>query len=143
MEGDLCPDNRQLWLNAISGGRSQSKNDGRGVGLFDHLVGPGEQRDWHGEAEPPGRFEVHHQLEIHLLPHRVSRSATELSGFTRKAIASALGTSSRSNSNRLATSTLPKAATPVTFAPAGNRILSSFALRTRRSDGFCLRQCPR
>jgi hypothetical protein len=35
--------------------------------------------------------------------------------FTKNAITSALGTSSRSNSNRFATSTLPMEATPVTF----------------------------
>jgi hypothetical protein len=32
--------------------------------LFDHLVGAGEQRRRHGEAEGLGSFEVNHQLEF-------------------------------------------------------------------------------
>ena len=32
--------------------------------LFDHLVGAGEQRGRHGEAERFGRFHIDHQLEF-------------------------------------------------------------------------------
>jgi hypothetical protein len=34
------------------------------VSLFDHLVGAGEQRGWHLEAERVGGLEVDHQLEL-------------------------------------------------------------------------------
>jgi len=38
--------------------------------LFDYLVGAGEQRRWHGEAERLGSVEINHQLDFRglLLP---------------------------------------------------------------------------
>src|SRR6266478_3922000 len=32
--------------------------------LFDHLVGGGDERRWHGEAERPGGLKVDHKLEL-------------------------------------------------------------------------------
>ena len=43
--------------------------------LFDHLVGAGEQREWHGEAERLGGLEVYHQLELARLGCWTGRSA--------------------------------------------------------------------
>src|SRR6516162_1665177 len=37
---------------------------------FDHLVGAGEQRGRHFEAERPRRLKVDHQLELNRLHHR-------------------------------------------------------------------------
>jgi hypothetical protein len=34
------------------------------IALFDHLVGAGEQRWWHGETEGPRGLEVNHQLVL-------------------------------------------------------------------------------
>src|SRR5262249_60925424 len=37
---------------------------------FDHLVGAGEQRRWHGEAELFGSFEIDRQLVVGRVLHR-------------------------------------------------------------------------
>src|SRR5215471_7495502 len=55
-----CP----LWAN--SGLMQCSKKSS----LFDHLVGAGEQRRWHGEAERLGGREIDHQLEFRGLLNR-------------------------------------------------------------------------
>src|SRR6516162_3515510 len=41
----------------ILAGSRRSTAAGRGT-LFNHLIGPNEQRRWHSEAESLGRFEV-------------------------------------------------------------------------------------
>jgi hypothetical protein len=42
---------------------------------FDHLVGSGEQRGWHGEAEHSGGLGIDDQLELGCLHHRQVRRA--------------------------------------------------------------------
>ena len=43
---------------------------------FDHLVGAGEQRRWHVEAERLGGLEVDHQLVLGRLPAPAGRPAS-------------------------------------------------------------------
>jgi hypothetical protein len=35
-----------------------------GASLFDHLVGPGEQRGWHLHPKSPSRIEIDFQNEV-------------------------------------------------------------------------------
>jgi len=47
------------------------------VGSFDYLVGAGEQRRWHGEAERLSSLEIDDQLELgRLLDRKIGRIST-------------------------------------------------------------------
>jgi len=41
-----------------------SKNPLSQAGLFDHLVGAAEERDWNGDAERLCRFEIDYQIDF-------------------------------------------------------------------------------
>jgi hypothetical protein len=49
--------------------------------LFDHFVGVGEQRGWHGEAEYPGGLGVDDQLELVRLFHREQQTNPSSKSF--------------------------------------------------------------
>jgi len=42
---------------------------GQPIQLFDHLVGAGDERRRHGEAERPGRYQIDDKLELGRLQH--------------------------------------------------------------------------
>ena len=55
------------------------------AGSFNHLVGPGEHRWWHGEAECLGGLEVHHQFELDWLFDRQIGRLRTLENLVSKA----------------------------------------------------------
>jgi hypothetical protein len=67
-EADIVADRRHV---------SKVPNSEVGGFLFDHLVGPGEQCRWHGEAERPSGLEIDYQFELgRLLGRQVRRLRT-------------------------------------------------------------------
>jgi len=63
--------------------------------LFDHLVGAGEQRRRHFEAELPRRLEVDHELELDPLLHRQVGCFVDVASMSGLLPKADLGDSSR------------------------------------------------
>jgi len=64
---------------------------------FDHLVGAGEQRGWHGYAERLGSINIDEQLEFRWLLDRNVRRFRALQNLVYKIRASALSDGTRGN----------------------------------------------
>jgi hypothetical protein len=54
----------RVCRQSATSGREQMQQMKWVVRLVDHLVGDGDQRRWYRQAEHPGGFGVHHQLEL-------------------------------------------------------------------------------
>src|SRR5262245_36348684 len=63
--GKLAPDNFGLLQQYLP--RAAVSNRSKGSALFDHLIGAGEQRGRHFEAEHFGGLEVDHQFKLRRL----------------------------------------------------------------------------